>query len=523
MSSFLEVSTLEVPAEPERRPRVSQLRLTIALHPDLRRVGDRVDLGDTRADGRISLSRLKPDFHTPDGRPTGPLSDPHISRTPLEILSRRDGVQISRAGSRTALRIGGARGHVEAVDIDASALDRGISVTLSERVVVLLQRTPIVDPTPPKFGLVGESAAILKVRQRIAEVAGLPIPVLIRGESGTGKELVARAIHAGSPRAARPYLSLNMAALPEQVAVAELFGHARGSFTGAVQARDGYFRQASGGTIFLDEVGEASLEIQATLLRVLETGEVQPLGGGATRRVDVRVLAATDAQLEPMIGECSFRSALYHRLAAYELTIPPLRERPEDIPRLFVHFLEMELAQARRGELFERIAADAGETLPVVLMERLLAHAWPGNVREVNNTARRVAATLCARGDMREVIEGLGNAVTEGIEPRPSTAPSVPEPTAQERSASFSDAALIAALEAHRWKIAATARDLGISRSTLYSRIRRCKELQLARDLTRETLVSLRARHSGDLAKMAAESRVSVRALQLRMQALGLS
>ncbi len=503
--------------------------MTIALHPDLRRVGDRVDLSTAETGAFTSISRLEPRFHTPDGNPTGPLADPHISRSPLLLQSRGDGVHITRDGSRTTLRIGGAEANIEAVTIDADALARGVSITLSDRVVLLLQRTSCVDLNPPKFGLVGESTAMLEVRQRIAEVAGLPIPVLIRGESGSGKELVARALHAGSPRAARPYLSINMAALPGQVAIAELFGHARGSFTGAVQARDGYFRQASGGTLFLDEVGEASLEIQAALLRVLETGEVQALGGGPTRRVNVRVLAATDALLERMIEQGSFRTALYHRLAAYELMVPPLRERPEDIPRLFVHFLESALARSERIELFERIAADAAEPLPVALMERLLAHSWPGNVRELHNLARRVAATLCSQGDVREIVAPLVAATPRGVTAQPCAPPAAPAApsTASPRpragdSASFSDAALLAALEDHAWKISKTARALGISRSTVYTRIRRSKDLRIAGDLPREQLIELRDRHGGDISAMAAEARVSVRALQLRMQALDL-
>ena len=533
MSSSLNVSTLEVPVRPAQRSARTQLRLTIAQHPNLRRVGEQITIASSEAEGRLLLSRLTPDFCSPDGRPTGPLGDLHISRSPLQLSLDRAGLSIARCGFKSALRISSSLGAPEVMSIDTTALDRGVSMTLGERVVLLLQRTPLADPSPAKYGFVGESAAIIEVRRRISEVAGLPIPVLIRGESGTGKELVARALHAASPRAARPYLSINMAALPEQVAVAELFGHARGSFTGAVQARDGYFRQASGGTIFLDEVGEASLEIQAALLRVLETGEIQALGGGSTRRVDVRVLAATDAELEPMLDEGSFRSALYHRLAAYELRVPPLRERPEDIPRLFVHFLEAELRLAQRDDLFDRVVADAADALPVSMMERLLAYPWPGNVRELNNITRRISAALCARSDVLEVVAKLRLPVayeSEAPTPTPQTVTQPADTTATvgKRSArargetGFSDAVLIAALEDHAWSISSTSRALRISRSTLYSRIRRCKELRTAGDLPRQYIVDLRGRHGGDLSAMAAEARVSLRALQLRMQALDL-
>ncbi len=545
MASLLDISTLEVPAHRAPRARRSQIRLTIALHPDLRRVGDWAELPALEAGKLTLLSRRTPEFFSPDGRPTGPLGDPYISRTALHLTRHGKGLRIACNGYRTALRICTGTETLEGATIDPAALERGLSLTLGERIVLLLQRTPVVNVNPPKYGLVGESPAIIEVRRRISEVAGLPIPVLIRGESGTGKELVARALHAGSPRAARPYMSINMAALPEQLAVAELFGHARGSFTGAVQARDGYFREGNGGTIFLDEVGEASVEIQAALLRVLETGEVQALGGGATKRVDIRVLAATDADLEKMILEGSFRSALYHRIAAYELRVPPLRERPGDIARLFVHFLEVELSLARRNDLFEQIAADTAEALPVMVMERLLEHTWPGNVRELNNITRRIAAALCARSDVREVVAELNRSASDVIRDGPigenenengpsntaqftvakrqeDTSSTRQSAAASSQPASFSDAALIAALEDHAWNISATSRALKTSRSTLYSRIRQCTELHTASDLPHEHLLGLRERHDGDLAAMATEARVSVRALQLRMQALGL-
>lgn len=510
MPSLLDVSTLEIPPPPARLAGSWRLRLTIALHPDLRRIGDRFEVDDDD-DLTLALSRSAPEFRAPLGRSVGPLADPHLSRAPLRLVRRRGGVVVARAGSKTALRVGAAT-DAETLHIDDAALQRGVALTLAERVILLLQRIPVVDEDLPKYGLVGESAAIHRVRREIAAVAGLHMPVLIRGESGAGKELVARAIHTASPRAARPYVSINMAALPPSIAAAELFGHARGSFTGAVQARDGYFREANGGTIFLDEVSEASLEVQAALLRVLETGEVQAIGGGAARRVDVRVLAATDAHLEPMMAAGTFRPALFHRLAAYELAVTPLRERREDIARLFAHFLEGELRRAGRAELFERIAVNSAAWVPPTLIEALLASAWPGNVRELSNVSRRVAAVLHADADIHELIDGLRGAPIDGV----SAAEEAPSP------AHFSDAALLAALEDNAWNISATARTLGLSRTTLYARIRRASEIGIAKDLTRAHLAELRARHGDDLEAMAAEARVSVRALQLRLQAVDL-
>jgi len=334
--------------------------------------------------------------------------------------------------------------------------------------------------------------------------------VLLRGESGTGKELVAQALHAASPRAARPFVAINMAALPPQMAAAELFGHARGSFTGALGSRDGYFREAQGGTLFLDEIGEASLEVQASLLRVLETGEVQALGGAATRRVDVRVIAATDADLEQMAQGGGFRPALYHRLSAYELRVPTLRERRDDIPRLLVHFLEAELRRAGEAALVDRLRADASRLLPFEVMVHLVTSRWPGNVRGLNNVARRLAVALISGRDPRNAVGCSGEPA--GVTETPSSAPAAATP--------LSEGALLATLEDHGWQIAAAARTLGISRSTLYARIRRSREVKTAREVSRDELVELHQRHRGDLTAMSAEIRISARALHLRLQAL---
>ena len=191
--------------------------------------------------------------------------------------------------------------------------------------------------------MVGESAALRQVRAHVERIADLPVPVLVRGETGTGKELVARAVHLRSPRRDGPFVSVNLGAIPRDLAAAELFGAVRGAYTGAAQDRPGFFRAARGGTLFLDEVGEAPPEVQAMLLRVLESGEMYPVGGQAPVATDVRLIAATDADLEERIRDGRFKAPLLHRLAGYEIRLPPLRERREDIGPLFVHFAREEL------------------------------------------------------------------------------------------------------------------------------------------------------------------------------------
>ena len=224
--------------------------------------------------------------------------------------------------------------------------------------------------------LVGRAPGLAGVIRTIEKAAPTAASILIRGETGTGKELVARAIHHASPRAARPFVAVNCAALPEGLLESELFGHVKGAFTGAVASSQGLFRAAHGGTLFLDEVGEMPASIQAKLLRVLETREVRPVGAAGAVPVDVRIVAATHRELLPEEGSPpTFREDLYYRLAVIEVEVPPLRARREDVALLARHFLA-QLAR-ERGEPERQLEPRA--------LEALLAYAWPGNVRELRN------------------------------------------------------------------------------------------------------------------------------------------
>jgi two-component system nitrogen regulation response regulator GlnG len=233
--------------------------------------------------------------------------------------------------------------------------------------------------TRPGERLVGKSGLMLEVFKTIGRVAPRDVPVLVTGESGTGKELVARAIHAASPRAEKPFVAVNTAAIPRDLLESELFGHERGAFTGAVAARAGRFREASGGTLFLDEIGDMSSDLQAKLLRVLQDQEVTPVGSSNSLTVDVRILAATHRDLDQAVREGSFREDLLYRLRVVPMHLPSLRERREDIRVLAEHFTAryaQDLAGAPRSL--------ADETISV-----LLRHKWPGNVRELENAVKR--------------------------------------------------------------------------------------------------------------------------------------
>ncbi len=234
-----------------------------------------------------------------------------------------------------------------------------------------------------KFGsteLIGNSLPVRQVRELISKVAGTKATVLISGESGTGKELVARAIHFNSPRKDKPLVSVNCSALTETLLESELFGHEKGSFTGAVAQRKGRFETADGGTLFLDEVGEMSPSVQVSLLRVLQNHEFERVGGNKTIKVDVRVITATNKELTKEIAKGHFREDLYYRLNVVHIEVPPLRERKEDLPLLIRYFLERFAKEMNKKEV---------PSLAPEVMGALLAYDWPGNVRELENMLER--------------------------------------------------------------------------------------------------------------------------------------
>jgi transcriptional regulator with GAF, ATPase, and Fis domain len=230
-------------------------------------------------------------------------------------------------------------------------------------------------PAIPVHGIIGESVVMKKIIETVEQVAPTDITVLITGESGVGKEIIAQAIHALGKRSARPMITVNSGAIPEGIIESELFGHERGSFTGASDQRKGYFELADGGTLFLDEIGELPLVSQVKLLRVLENGEFLRVGSSVPRHVNVRMIAATNKDLETEVRHGRFRADLYFRLRSVNISVPPLRERPEDIPALFRYFAE-EVSQ-KNGMEFKGISASA--------LNVMMAYSWPGNIRELRN------------------------------------------------------------------------------------------------------------------------------------------
>jgi len=303
-----------------------------------------------------------------------------------------------------------------------------------------------------KYKLIGESSAMQEIQKTIARVAPTNGRVLITGESGTGKELVARAIHNQSLRSNELFIPVNCAAIPQELIEAELFGHEKGAFTGAMYRRIGKFEQADGGTLFLDEVGNMSLQTQAKVLRAIENGEFERIGGKNTITVDTRIVAATNKNLNAEIQEGNFREDLYYRLNVIPIDIPPLRHRKKDIPLLAEHFLTQFCRENNKPK--KQLSKEA--------LKILEGYSWPGNVRELRNIIERLV--IMSRGNVIEVDD-----IPQDFE---ETMTQQASGTLREAKHQFESNFIRQYLENNNWKITETARQLGIERTNLHRKMR---------------------------------------------------
>jgi two-component system, NtrC family, nitrogen regulation response regulator GlnG len=511
--------------------------LTIVSHPQPQRVGERLLLELLTDMGRtVSLSRNAPDFSRPGGLMALPLGDPFLSRKSVRFEpGARGGVRLFVPEEGTQVRVAG-QVVVGGREFSPEELAAGVPLMLAERVVLLLHHvSSIAEPGSGDLGMVGQSEGIRRVREDVSRVADLNVPVLIRGETGSGKELVARAIHEHGPRRSGPFVSVNLGALSKELVAAELFGARKGAYTGALKDREGFFRAAHGGTLFLDEVGEAPPEVQVALLRVLETSEVCPVGGHVPVPVDVRLLTATDAHLEERIRQGLFKAPLLHRLAGFEIQVPPLRERREDIGLLFLHFARQELEAT--GELHRLTSSDprAEPWLPASLAVRLVRYAWPGNIRQLRNVTRQLV--IGSRGlpglrvdaRLEQELDASASPVLGQSLPSPASSsareeePNVSdEKPSRRKPAEVGEQELLEALRASSWDLKATADRLGIPRSSVYVLIDKSSLIRTARDLSPEELTRCFHECQGDLDQMVRRLEVSKRALQRRVRELGL-
>ena len=527
-TAYAEVPGQWIGRDRRKRSRTRLPALTVLFHPDPARVGEIASLADLLAGHSVFVSRLAPDFAQPGQFDRQPLGDRYLSRSP---------VRFSPTGEAGTVRVDPEEGRIPLTadgvplngpqDFPARALERGVVIELSNRVVVLLHLTTDAPPHPPDlFGLVGASEAMARVRAAVRSVADLDVPVLLRGETGTGKELVAQAVHHASRRRGGPFVSVNMGAIPGTLAASELFGSVKGSFTGSVRDQIGYFQRAEGGTLFLDEIGEAPPEVQVMLLRVLETGEVQRIGGQEPNRANVRLVAATDANLEKAVEEERFRGPLLHRLSGYEVPVPPLRERREDFGRLLFHFLNEEMRAVGQET---RLRRDGDPWLPASIVARLARHPWPGNIRQLRNAVRelvinsRAADTAQVGPQVERMLREVATATPLTMDTPPPAARQRSQPGAYRSPSEVTQEELLEALRANDWELKGAAESLGISRPALYLVLRKFPGIRTARDLSRAEILECQARYGDDLDAMARELEVSRKGLQQRMKEIGLT
>jgi len=496
--------------------RERELRLTIIFHPDVNRIGETAVVEQLAGEKAVLVGRLYPCF----GRDVSaglPLTDRYISREALCFRSLRDKLVLSKNISSCRVQVDGTELVVDTC-LDNARLDAGVSILIGGRIVLLLRRVETnvkaISARAISGAMLGSSVYMAKLRVQIYQLANTDLDLLIRGETGTGKELVAQALHASSNRASKKMVAVNMAAIPVPLAPSALFGNAKGAFSGADKATLGYFREADGGTLFLDEVGDTPVEIQAQLLRVLQQREVQSVGGPISK-VNLRVISATDVPLDA--DSCSFKAALRHRLGESEITLLPLREHPEDIGELLWEFIQKNMSALGRTHLLPAEHSEATEIAGwAEVFYQFSRDDWPGNIRQLENYAQQVAVASEDTLILPDVVaEHFGRRMPGSAHSDASVVrSSVSMPP------NISDEAFRSGLESSRYEVARAARQLGISRQSVYRRIADASDLCLACELPPGEIQAALDACGGSLDAAALHLKVSRSALRAHLRYL---
>ncbi len=508
-------ATLSAPIEALAAQATATLGLTVLWHPRRRRIGEQAALLLER--GAAELNRNAPAFFAAASDVGEALEHQGVSRQSLCFRAGDDGsVLLSAPASTMRVEIDGVpisedmRG--TPIAFDTTRLRRGVVLRLGGSVLLCLGYIGIGSAGQGGSALVGVSPAMTRVRAAIAQVAATDMPTLILGETGTGKELVAQAIHAASARSHRMLVSVNMAALNESLAAADLFGANKGAYTGAQVAREGYFAEANGGTLFLDEIGDTPAAVQPMLLRALETGEYRPLGSARNERADVRLIAATDRDLSTP----GFNQPLLRRLEAFVIAMPPLRERRQDIGVLIVQLL-----QRWQG-------SDAAPVeLPGSVVQALCLYDWPGNVRQLAHVLRRLslAAQVQEWPDMQALLPAPVPAPVSLSAPAMNAGQvAAVAPAVRYRSPSrVREDDVIAALEAHQWCVRKAAEHLCVSRASFYVLLDASPSIRRADDIPLEEISRAVAQAPDDPGHWASQLRTPRESLRRRVRQLGLA
>lgn len=490
------------------------LGLTIIWHPDTSRIGEQFIAGTSA--GVLELSRFLPLFRHAGAEGLA-LGHGSISRDPVRLVRDADnGVAIIPSGSRMVLELNGEEIH-GAQTLSFDQIESGQILGLGRTILLCLHWMRCLPKNNPVAGLLGVGSGAIVVRDQIRQVAGTDLPVLLLGETGTGKEIAARAIHALSQRANSALVTVNMAALNESLAAADLFGAVKGAYTGAQSARKGLFGEAEGATLFLDEIGNTPASVQPMLLRVLEGGDYRPLGAQHDQHSTARLIAATDQDLD----SDNFNQALLRRLESFVIHLPPLRARREDIGVLLQYLLQANLQTTALGL-----------SLPYALISEFACYDWPGNIRQLAHVLKRVLLAL----QMGEVpsFEGLVkvspgritssfmSSAVLSAQAAPTAAPvAAPALMPRKKLTALSEAEVLTAMEENDWYIQAAAQQLGISRPSMYKLLETHSQIRRVEQISQEEIRQALEASAGDVERCAALLKTPSEALRRYLRGLG--
>jgi len=492
------------------------LGLTIVWHPDHNRIGEQFVSGtfaSKSADRIIDISRFLPLFCKPGAEGLA-LGHSAVSRDSVRLqFDEHNGVTLHLPISRMVVELNGEQIHTSCY-LTAAQLEAGQILGLGRTILLCLHWMHCLPKHNPIAGFIGVGTAAIVARDQVHQVANTDLPVLLLGETGTGKEIAAQAIHVLSKRADATLVTVNMAALNESLAAADLFGAVKGAYTGAQTARKGLFGEAAGATLFLDEIGNAPSTIQPMLLRVLEGGDYRPLGAQQDQQSTARIIAATDQNLESE----SFNQALLRRLESVVIHLPPLRARREDIGVLILHLLH-------GNPLFNDTII-----LPASLVTELACYDWPGNIRQLSQVLKRVmlALQMGEAPSLASLVKALPKPTTSTttiqLSPSAERVRDITEeaPTAaRKKLAELSDADVLEALENNAWNIQAAAKSLGISRPSMYKLLEQHPQIRRAEQIPDEEIRHTLKTSAGDMEHCASLLKTPSEALRRHLRGRG--